>query len=151
MVPEGRRIFPSLTVEENLLVGAYSQRQGMWTLDKIYGLFPLLKERALHSGTDLSGGEQQMVAIGRALMSNPDLILLDEVSLGLAPIIVNEIYQVVSRIAAMGITIMLVEQDVSRGLREADYVYCLLEGRVSLEGKPGDLNKDDISRAYFGI
>lgn len=151
MVPEGRRIFPSLSVEENLLVGAYTERTGMWTLDKIHELFPILKERRSHGGTDMSGGQQQMVAIGRALMSNPDLILMDEVSLGLAPIIVNEIYEVVRKIAAMGTTILLVEQDVNRGLRSADYVYCLLEGRISLEGKPADLNKDQIASAYFGV
>ncbi|MBW4439319.1 MAG: ABC transporter ATP-binding protein [Pleurocapsa minor GSE-CHR-MK-17-07R] len=151
MVPEGRRIFPSLTVEDNLLVGAYSGRKGQWTLDKVYELFPILKERRKNGGTDLSGGQQQMVAVGRALMSNPELILMDEVSLGLAPIVVNEIYEVIRRIAALGTTILLVEQDVSRGLREASYVYCLLEGRISLEGKPSDLKKEEISRAYFGI
>lgn len=151
MVPEGRRIFPSLSVEENLLVGAYSERPGAWTLDKVYGLFPILRERRRNGGMDLSGGQQQMVAIGRALMSNPDLLLMDEVSLGLAPIIVNEIYGVIRQIAEMGTTILLVEQDVNRGLRESDYVYCLLEGRISLEGRPQDLQKDDISRAYFGI
>jgi branched-chain amino acid transport system ATP-binding protein len=151
MVPEGRRIFPSLTVEENLLVGAYTERKGIWNLDKVYELFPILKECRRNGGTDLSGGQQQMVAVGRALMSNPDLILMDEVSLGLAPIIVNEIYDVVRQIAAMGTTIILVEQDVNRGLREADYVYCLLEGRISLKGKPDELDKDAISSAYFGI
>lgn len=151
MVPEGRKIFPSLTVEENLRIGAYSGRKGMWTLPRIYELFPILQERAKNGGTDLSGGQQQMVAIGRALMSNPDLLLMDEVSLGLAPIVVSEIYEVVRKIAAMGTTILLVEQDVNRGLKEASYVYCLLEGRVSLEGKPADLNRDAISRAYFGV
>jgi len=151
MIPEGRRIFPSLSVEENLLVGAYTDRPGPWNLDAVYDLFPILKERRRHGGTDMSGGQQQMVAIGRALMSNPDLILMDEVSLGLAPIIVNEIYETVRKIAAMGTTILMVEQDVSRGMREADYVYCLLEGRISLEGRAAELDRDDISRAYFGI
>jgi len=151
MVPEGRRIFPSLTVEENLLVGAYSERDGIWNLDKVYDLFPILKERRRNGGTDLSGGQQQMVALGRALMANPDLILMDEVSLGLAPIIVNEIYDVVRQIAAKGTTILLVEQDVNRGLREADYVYCLLEGRISLAGKPDELERDAITTAYFGV
>lgn len=151
MVPEGRRIFPSLTVEENLLVGGYSERSGRWQLSDIYKLFPILEERRNNGGTDMSGGQQQMLAIGRALLSNPDLILMDEVSLGLAPIIVSEIYEVVREIASMGTTILIVEQDVNRGLRAADYVYCLLEGQVSLEGKPADLNKDDISRAYFGV
>ncbi|MFZ4814132.1 MAG: ABC transporter ATP-binding protein [Phototrophicaceae bacterium] len=151
MVPEGRRIFPSLSVEENLLIGAYTERKGMWTLDKVYDLFPILKDRRKQGGTDMSGGQQQMIAIGRALMGNPDLILMDEVSLGLAPIIVNEIYEVVRKIAALGTTILIVEQDVNRGLREADYVYCLLEGRVSLEGKPNQLDKEKIASAYFGV
>lgn len=151
MVPEGRRIFPSLTVEENLKVGAYTERRGMWTLDKIYELFPILKERRRYGGTDMSGGQQQMVAIGRALMSNPDVILMDEVSLGLAPIIVHEIYDVVRQISAMGTTILLVEQDVHRGMQAADYVYCLLEGRISLAGTPAELNQDDIASAYFGV
>jgi branched-chain amino acid transport system ATP-binding protein len=151
MVPEGRRIFPSLTVEENLKIGAYRQRRGMWDLDKIYKLFPALKERSRIGGTDLSGGQQQMLAIGRALMSNPDLILLDEISLGLAPIIVKELYSVVSRIAESGTTVILVEQDVGRGLKAADHVYCLLEGKVSLEGSPGDISQQDVARAYFGV
>lgn len=151
LVPEGRKIFPSLSVEENLKIGAYSGRSGQWTLAKVYELFPILKERRSNGGTDLSGGQQQMVAIGRALMSNPDLILMDEVSLGLAPIIVNEIYAVVRQIAQSGTTVILVEQDVNRGLREADRFYCLLEGKVSLAGKPADVTQDQISKAYFGM
>lgn len=151
MVPEGRRIFPSLTVEENLLVGGYSERSGQWNLDAIYDLFPILRERRNNGGTEMSGGQQQMLAIGRALLSNPDLILMDEVSLGLAPIIVSEIYDVVRDISAMGTTILIVEQDVTRGLKAADYVYCLLEGRISLEGKPDEIDREDISRAYFGV
>ena len=151
MVPEGRKIFPSLSVEENLKIGGYAKRSGQWTLEKVYELFPILKERRDNGGTDLSGGQQQMVAIGRALMSNPDLILMDEISLGLAPIIVKDIYKVVRDIAATGTTILLVEQDVNRGLAESDRVYCLLEGKVSLSGKPGDLSKEAISKAYFGV
>ncbi|MFK7802605.1 MAG: ABC transporter ATP-binding protein [Anaerolineae bacterium] len=151
LVPEGRKIFPSLSVEENLKIGGYSGRAGQWTLEKVYELFPILKDRRSNGGTDLSGGQQQMVAIGRALMSNPDLILMDEVSLGLAPIIVNEIYAIVRQIAATGTTVILVEQDVNRGLREADRFYCLLEGKVSLSGNPADVAQDQISKAYFGM
>ena len=151
LVPEGRKIFPSLSVEENLKIGAYSGRPGEWNLNKIYELFPILKERRRNGGTDLSGGQQQMVAIGRALMSNPDLILMDEVSLGLAPIIVKEIYAVVRQIAQSGTTVVMVEQDVSRGLREADRFYCLLEGRVSLQGKPDEVEQAQVSKAYFGV
>ncbi|MEM7532563.1 MAG: ABC transporter ATP-binding protein [Chloroflexota bacterium] len=151
LVPEGRKIFPSMSVEENLKIGGYANRAGEWTLAKIYELFPILKERRSNGGTELSGGQQQMVAIGRALMSNPDLILMDEISLGLAPIIVKDIYEVVTRIAKRGTTIVLVEQDVNRGLQAADRVYCMLEGKVSLSGTPSELSRDDISKAYFGI
>lgn len=151
LVPEGRKIFPSLTVQENLTLGAYTKRKGPWTQEKIYALFPNLKARARTSGIDLSGGEQQMLAIGRALMSNPDLILLDEISLGLAPVIVKELYRVMREIAREGATVVIVEQDVTRALQAADRVYCLLEGRVSLQGKPGELSHDAISRAYFGL
>ena len=151
MVPEGRKIFPSLSVEENLKIGAYSGLKGMWDLSKVYGLFPILKERARNGGTDLSGGQQQMLAIGRALMSNPDLILMDEISLGLAPIVVKDLYRVVQHIAEAGTTVMLVEQDVTQGMKAASYVYCLLEGKVSLSGKPDDISLQDVSRAYFGV
>ncbi len=151
MVPEGRRIFPSLTVEENLEVGAYSGRRGPWQRDAIYNLFPILRDRARVPGTELSGGEQQMLAIGRALMSNPDLILMDEISLGLAPLVVQELYKVVRAVAEAGTTVILVEQDVTRGLKAANRVYCLLEGRVSLEGRPAELGADQISQAYFGV
>lgn len=151
MVPEGRKIFPSLSVEENLKIGAFNKRPGVWNLAKIYGLFPILKERARHGGTDMSGGQQQMLAIGRALMSNPDLILMDEISLGLAPIIVKTLYEVVEQISRAGTTVILVEQDVSRGLKSAHHVYCLLEGKVSLTGRPADINQEQVSRAYFGV
>jgi branched-chain amino acid transport system ATP-binding protein len=151
MVPEERKIFPSLTVEENLKIGAYNAREGMWTLERIYEIFPILKERSRNGGTQLSGGQQQMLAIGRALMSNPDLILMDEISLGLAPIVVKELYRVVQEISQSGVTVILVEQDVSQGMKIADYIYCLLEGRVSLAGDPGGFEMEDISRAYFGV
>lgn len=151
LVPEGRRIFPSLTVEENLEAGAYSGRRGPWQRDAVYDLFPILRDRARAPGTELSGGEQQMLAIGRALMSNPDLILMDEISLGLAPVIVRELYKVVRAVAEAGATVILVEQDVSRGLKAADRVYCLLEGKVSLAGRPAELSLAQVSQAYFGV
>jgi branched-chain amino acid transport system ATP-binding protein len=151
MVPEGRAIFPSLSVAENLVMGAFSGRKGGWTLRGVYDLFPILKERANVQGTLLSGGEQQMLAIGRALMSNPDLILMDEISLGLAPLLVKELYRVVREIAEAGTTVVIVEQDVSRSLQAADRVYCLLEGRVSLYGSPSELGHEEISKAYFGV
>jgi branched-chain amino acid transport system ATP-binding protein len=151
LVPEGRKIFPSLSVKENLKLGAFGGRRGEWTLEKIYGLFPILQERANMAGIDLSGGQQQMLAIGRALMSNPDLILMDEISLGLAPLIVKELYRVVRAIAQAGTTVVIVEQDVTRSLQVADRVYCLLEGRVSLQGKPSELTHEQISQAYFGV
>lgn len=151
MVPEGRLIFPSLTVAENLTIGGYTKRRGRWDTKAIYELFPILKERANVMGTNLSGGEQQMLAIGRALMSNPELILMDEISLGLAPRIVQELYRVVRLIAQNETTAVLVEQDVSRSLQAADRVYCLLEGRVTLQGKPSELTHEQISKAYFGI
>ncbi len=151
MVPEGRKIFPSLTVEENLKIGAYGNVSGQWTLEKIYDLFPILKERRNFGGTDLSGGQQQMVAIGRALMSNPSLLLMDEISLGLAPIIVKELYEIVRQISKTGTTVLLVEQDVGRGIQEANRVYCLLEGKVSLAGKAGEISREQVSKAYFGL
>lgn len=151
LVPEGRKIFPSLTVKENLTLGGFGGRRGHWTAAKIYDLFPILKERSRLPGIDLSGGEQQMLAIGRALMCNPDLILLDEISLGLAPVIVKELYRVVRHIAREGTTVVIVEQDVARSLQVADRVYCLLEGRVSLQGKPNALTRAEISKAYFGV
>jgi len=151
MVPEGRAIFPSLSVDENLRVGAFSGRRGAWTAGRVYDLFPRLRERVRVSGIDLSGGEQQMLAIGRALMSNPDVILMDEISLGLAPLIVKELYRVVVEISSSGTTVLLVEQDVTRSLKVADRVYCLLEGRINLQGRPSELTHDQISRAYFGV
>jgi branched-chain amino acid transport system ATP-binding protein len=151
LVPEGRAIFPSLSVEENLAVGEFSGRQGRWTLSDIYTLFPILQARAKLPGTYLSGGEQQMLAIGRALMSNPDLILMDEISLGLAPLIVKELYRVVRLIVEAGTTVVVVEQDVARSLQVADRVYCLLEGRVSLHGRPAELAHEQILQAYFGV
>jgi branched-chain amino acid transport system ATP-binding protein len=151
LVPEGRRLFPSLTVEENLLVGTYSRRPGPWSVARVRELFPWMVERRRQVASQLSGGEQQAVAIGRALVSNPRLLLLDEVSLGLAPVIVRRIYEVLPEILATGTTVLLVEQDVSQALRVADRVQCLLEGRSVLEGTPGELTPEAIEQAYFGL
>ncbi len=150
MVPEGRRLFPSLSVEENLIIGGHSGRPGRWSLERVYELFPALRNRRSVSGTALSGGEQQMTAIGRALMSNPDLILFDELSLGLAPVVVREIYEVLPVIKAEGTAMVVVEQDINRALEVADRVYCLQEGRLALTGTPESLTRDRIAAAYFG-
>lgn len=151
MVPEGRQLFPSLSVRENLMIGAQVGRKGAWDLSAVYTLFPILKERKDLPSTSLSGGQQQMVAIGRALMSNPDLILFDEISLGLAPIIIKDIYDALPGIIGDGMTAIIVEQDITRALSVSTRVYCLQEGRVSLEGASDTVSREDISRAYFGI
>jgi branched-chain amino acid transport system ATP-binding protein len=151
LVPEGRRIFGSLSVEENLLIGAHRGRPGRWSLARVYELFPVLSARRSMSGKALSGGEQQMLAIGRALMANPRLLLLDEVSLGLAPIAVNDIYNTLPAIVGEGTTMLFVEQDVGRALGVCDRLYCFQEGRIALEGRPTDLTREQISVAYFGV
>ena len=151
MVPEGRRLFPSLSVEENLMMGAYTRRSGPWTLDRVYALFPILLEFRRRNGTELSGGQQQMVAVGRALMSNPRLLLCDELSLGLAPIVVREIYRALPQIRADGLSVVLVEQDIGQALKVSDRVVCFQEGRVALEGRPTELTREQISGAYFGV
>ena len=151
LVPEGRRLFPSLSVEENLILGGNVKRKGPWSLKAIYDLFPILNEKRNQPATSLSGGQQQMVAIGRGLMSNPDLILLDELSLGLAPIVIKDIYSLLPNITGNGLTAILVEQDVSRALHSANQFLCLQEGHISLEGKPKAFTKDQISAAYFGM
>jgi branched-chain amino acid transport system ATP-binding protein len=150
LVPEGRRLFASLTVEENLLIGAYSKRPGRWDLSTVYALFPALKERRHHLGTALSGGQQQMVAIGRALMSNPDLLMCDELSLGLAPVIVREIYAALPSIVSHGMSAIVVEQDVQLARRVSSRFYCFQEGRVSLSGVSADVSDEAITQAYFG-
>ena len=151
MVPEGRRIFPSLSVEENLEVGAYRGRPGPWSLPRVYDLFPVLAERRRQPGTNLSGGEQQMLAIGRGLMANPRLLLLDEISLGLAPVVVRGLYRALRTIAGEGTTTLVVDQDVSQVMELARRVYCFRKGSVSLEGAPAELTRDRLSAAYFGV
>ena len=152
MVPEGRRLFPSLTVEENLRIGAHARSgNGYWTLARIYELFPILHERRVIPGTALSGGQQQMVAVGRALMSNPQVLLCDELSLGLAPVVIKEIYAAFPRIRASGTSVIVVEQDIGQALKVADRVYCMMEGRVTLSGRPADLSRTAIHDAYFGV
>ncbi|MDY7101954.1 MAG: ATP-binding cassette domain-containing protein [Actinomycetota bacterium] len=150
MVPEGRRVFASLTVEENLRMGAGVGRRGPWDLDAVYELFPLLERARRRRAGAMSAAEQQAIAVGRALMANPDLLVMDEVSLGLAPVVVAQLYDTLAPVFASGATILLVGQDVGRVLDLADRVYCLLEGRVSLAGRPIELGRDDIRAAYFG-
>ena len=150
MVPEGRKLFPSLTVEENLRIGAYAGRPGPWTLEAVFDLFPILAERRRSPGTALSGGQQQMVAIGRALMSNPRVLLCDEISLGLAPVVIRDIYAALPRIREGGASVVVVEQDIGTATKVADRVICMMEGRVTLEGAPRDLSRDAIHAAYFG-
>ena len=151
LVPEGRQLFPSLSVEENLLIGGRLNRKGPWSLEKVFGLFPILEDRRAVPSTALSGGQQQMVAIGRALMSNPDLILFDEISLGLAPVIIKSIYEALPGIVGGGMSAMIVEQDISKALSVSDRLYCLQEGRVALEGDSQGVSREAISAAYFGV
>jgi branched-chain amino acid transport system ATP-binding protein len=151
LVPEGRRLFPSLSVEENLKIGGQLGRPGPWTLARIYELFPVLAERSAMPATSLSGGQQQMVAIGRALMSNPKLLLCDEISLGLAPIVVREIYARLPAIVGEGLSLVIVEQDIVQALAAASQVYCLQEGRVALDGAASTLTREAIAAAYFGV
>jgi branched-chain amino acid transport system ATP-binding protein len=151
LVPEGRRLFPSLTVEENLRVAAVKNRRGRWNVESVLDVFPLLQPRRNMPASNLSGGEQQAVAIGRALMSNPSLMLLDEVSLGLAPIVVDAVYTSLTSVINEGATVVLVEQDLTRALRVAGRVICMLEGRVVLEGDSKSLDRESVVDAYFGL
>ncbi len=151
LVPEGRRLFPSLTVEENLKIGGQLGRPGPWSLERIYALFPVLAERRHLPAPALSGGQQQMAAIARALMANPRLLLCDEISLGLAPIIVRDIYARLPEIVAEGLSLIIVEQDIVQALQAAAHVYCLQEGRIALQGKAAELTRESISAAYFGV
>ncbi len=152
MVPEGRRLFASLSVEENLLIGADTRTgNGYWNLETLYGLFPVLKEHRRTPATALSGGQQQMVAIGRALMSNPEVLLCDEISLGLAPVVIRDVYAAIPRIRQSGASLIVVEQDVGQAMKVADRVFCMMEGRITLEGRPEELSREAIHNAYFGV
>jgi branched-chain amino acid transport system ATP-binding protein len=151
MVPEGRRLFASLSVEENLLMGAFAKRPGPWNLQRLFALFPILEQKRRSPATSLSGGQQQMVSIGRALMGNPDVLLCDELSLGLAPIVIKEIYDAVPALTREGMSLVIVEQDVGVAQRVSQRVVCFQEGRVSLEGVSNELTREQISRAYFGV
>jgi branched-chain amino acid transport system ATP-binding protein len=151
MVPEGRRLFRSLSVEDNILIGAVNARPGDWNLEAVFDLFGWMRARRRERVDHLSGGEQQQVAIGRALVANPMLLLLDEISLGLAPVIVQQIYQVLPRLLDDGISVLLVEQDVAQAMRVASRFQCLLEGRTTLAGAPSDFTARDVEAAYFGF
>lgn len=154
LVPEGRRMFARLTVYENMLMGCYTPRarsQKESALERLYDLFPVLRSRHDQMSDTLSGGEQQMLAIARALMSEPKLILCDEISLGLAPLIIKDIYRRLKKVNEEGLTIVLVEQDIRRSLKAANYAYVMLEGKVVLKGVPSDLGEEEVRKAYFGI
>lgn len=150
LVPEGRRLFPSLTVEENLSLGWETGRRGGFGLDDIYGFFPVLGERRNQPASQLSGGQQQMAALGRAMLADPRLLLCDEISLGLAPVVIDELYRLLPDIRDRGVSILLIEQDIGRSLAVSDRFYCMLEGRVNLAGKPGEVSRDEVVRSYFG-
>jgi branched-chain amino acid transport system ATP-binding protein len=151
MVPEGRRLFPSLTLEENLQVGASYARKGEWSIERVYEMFPWMRDRRNQRTAQMSGGEQQSVAIGRALVANPRVLLLDELSLGLAPVVVQRIYAMLPEILATGLTAVIVEQDVSQALRVATHIHCLLEGRTTLQGTPAEVTAQQVEAAYFGL
>jgi branched-chain amino acid transport system ATP-binding protein len=151
LVPEGRRLFGSLTVEENLQVGATYARPGPWTIERVYALFGWMAQRRGQRAAQLSGGEQQSAALGRALVANPRVLLLDELSLGLAPLVVQRIYGMLPQLLATGLTVLLVEQDVSQALRVASHLQCLLEGHTTLEGRPAGLTPEQVEAAYFGL
>ncbi|HEY5082084.1 MAG TPA: ABC transporter ATP-binding protein [Bauldia sp.] len=153
IVPEGRRLFTGMSVEDNLRVAidhAAPTRAGGWTLDRVLDLFPMLREKRAVPVESLSGGQQQMVAIGRSLLNQPRVLLCDEISLGLAPKVVKEIYQSIPSISATGTAIVLVEQDVGLAQSASNRLYCMLEGRVTLSGKSSDITREAIGEAYFG-
>jgi branched-chain amino acid transport system ATP-binding protein len=151
MVPEGRRLFPSLSVEENLLLGTHSERSGPWNLKRVYELFPRLFDLRQLPAPALSGGQQQMAAVGRGLMSNPRLLLCDELSLGLAPVVIRDIYQCLDAITAEGTTVVLVEQDINRALDASARFYCFQEGRLALTAPTEGFDRQAITTAYFGL
>ncbi|MGO4569681.1 ABC transporter ATP-binding protein [Rhizobium sp. 2YAF20] len=151
LVPEGRRLFSQMTVEENLLLGKTSGRKGEWNIDRVFEAFPNLVPRRHAKTGHLSGGEQQATAIGRALMSNPDVLLLDEVSLGLSPLVVDRVYEQLQTLLTSGTTIILVEQDLGRAMRVANRVICMLEGRIVLDAPASTVSRDDVTQAYFGL
>ncbi|UNK46340.1 ABC transporter ATP-binding protein [Arthrobacter sulfonylureivorans] len=151
LVPEGRRLFKSLSVQENLETGTYRAGTGPWNVNAVMELFPWMRERARQNSASLSGGQQQAVAIGRALVANPKVLLIDELSLGLAPAVVKQMYALLPRIVERGTAVLLVEQDVSQALAAADLVHCLLEGRTVLTGSPHDLTSAQVEQAYFGL
>jgi branched-chain amino acid transport system ATP-binding protein len=151
LVPEGRRLFTDMTVEENLLVARAHGRRGPWTVERVLEAFPMLRARLKAKAGSLSGGEQQATAIGRALVANPRVLLLDEVSLGLAPVAVERVYECLETLIAGGATIVLVEQDLARALRVATRVACMLEGSVVLEGAAADMTREQVTEAYFGL
>lgn len=150
MVPEGRRLFPGMTVADNLAIGGDLGRKGHWSEATVFNLFPELADFASRPAGLLSGGQQQMVSLGRALMTNPELLLVDEVSLGLAPVIVDRVYDALAKLRDEKTTIVLVEQDIRRALDVSDRFYCLLSGRVTLEGSSKPEAFDAVSQAYFG-
>jgi branched-chain amino acid transport system ATP-binding protein len=151
LVPEGRRLFAGLTVEENLVVAGAHSRPGPWTIDSVLDAFPMLRKRFKARAGTLSGGEQQATAIGRALMVNPRILLLDEVSLGLAPIAVDQVYESLKLLIEAGTTLLLVEQDLARAMRVAGRIACMLEGRIVLEGLAAEMTREQITEAYFGL
>jgi branched-chain amino acid transport system ATP-binding protein len=151
LVPEGRRLFPGMTVEENLLVARASGRPGPWTIDRVLEVFPMLRARFKAKAGSLSGGEQQATAIGRGLLTNPRVLLLDEVSLGLAPVAVERVYACLENLISGGATLLLVEQDLGRALRVATRVACMLEGRIVLEGAASGMTREQVTEAYFGL
>ena len=153
MSPEGGRVFPRMSVKENLLIGAYlpeARKKRLEMLQRVFSLFPVLAEKAEEESTFLSGGQRQMLAIARALMGGPALLFCDEISLGLAPVIIKDIYRTIGEISREGLTIVLVEQDVKRSLKHSDYSYVMLKGRIVLEGKSDELSEEDVRDAYFG-